>query len=57
MKSNRNAWAIAAVIVALALALPDALHARDWGINQPGALGNPRMDATVLWSRPRGRST
>src|SRR5262245_24051837 len=44
MKSNRNAWAIAPVVVALALALPDALHARDWGINQPGALGNPRMD-------------
>jgi hypothetical protein len=44
MRTHANPWAIARVVVALAVAWPSALHARDPGINQPGALGNPRMD-------------
>jgi hypothetical protein len=34
-------------LLALALALPCTLHALDPGINQPGALGNPRMDPGI----------
>jgi hypothetical protein len=44
MKSKRSEWAVALLAAAAAMALPGAMHARDPGINQPGALGNPRMD-------------
>ena len=47
MRTNWNECAIALVVVALAVALPGTLHARDPGINQPGALGNPRMDPGI----------
>lgn len=44
MRSPLNEWPIVLMIGALAVALPGPLHAADWGINQPGAMGNPRMD-------------
>lgn len=44
MSSDRKVQALALVVAALAAALPAAALARDWGVNQPGALGNPRMD-------------
>jgi hypothetical protein len=37
-----NRRTIGLLVVAL-IALPGALHARDRGFNQPGALGNPRV--------------
>lgn len=45
MANDCNVRAIALVVGALAVALPGMLHARDPGINQPGALGNPRVGA------------
>ena len=47
MRVNTNQSAAVRVLVALAMALPGTLHARDPGINQPGALGNPRMDPGI----------
>jgi hypothetical protein len=44
MRCNRNARVVVLTIIAFVVASPGALHARDWGHNQPGALGNPRMD-------------
>ena len=43
MANDCNVRAIALVVGALVVALPGMLHARDPGINQPGALGNPRV--------------
>src|SRR5512134_2390781 len=39
MNSRRNKWVRAMLIAAAIAALPGALHARDPGINQPGAVG------------------
>jgi hypothetical protein len=44
MKDRRNQWVRALLVGALAIILPGALHARDPGVNQPGAVGNPRAD-------------
>jgi hypothetical protein len=47
MKVNTNHRILARVLVASTLALTGAVYAIDPGINQPGALGNPRMDPGV----------
>jgi hypothetical protein len=41
---NRNVRRLALAVASLAIAASGALQARDRGFNQPGALGNPRMD-------------
>jgi hypothetical protein len=47
VRVNTIQQAVAPALLGLAMALPSALHARDPGINQPGALGNPRMDPGI----------
>lgn len=44
MNDKRNKWVRALLITAVVAAVPGALNARDPGLNQPGAAGNPRAD-------------
>lgn len=44
MSTTRNVWSSALLLGALVIAAPGALLARDRGVNQPGAVGNPRAD-------------
>ena len=46
MRTSRQ-WMRALVVATLAVIAPATLQARDPGINQPGAVGNPRADPGV----------
>ena len=44
MKRASIGAAFAVAVVAILASLPQGAHARDRGVNQPGAVGNPRAD-------------
>ena len=44
MKRVSIGAAFAVAVVAILASLPQGAHARDRGVNQPGAVGNPRAD-------------